>query len=116
MSARHKMATFYRGDEWEISGTLFDAEGKPQVLTGAQIEWALYNYAGVVAANASLSDDITVVAEDTGLIRIVVPDSKTNLAVGQYQDQLRVTIDGHPKTFWIGMIEVQFSPFEVTPP
>lgn len=117
MTTQHSKMFFVRGDKWEIAGALLNNAGAPLPL-GADpvIEWALYNAAGEVQFEASIGDGITVVDAEAGTITIeVTPEKSALVPVGQFQDQLRATINSVPQTMWLGEVEVMYSAFTDEP-
>jgi hypothetical protein len=105
MPTHHDPVVVVAGDDWEIPGALFDADGNPLDLTSAEFEWVLVDTGG---------NPITLVAEvevtdlADGAISISVPASDTNgLDPGFYTDALHVTFAaGGSSTVWHGQIIV----------
>jgi len=101
------------GDDWLIAGTMLDQNGNPEDLTGATLEWMLFDPDG----NPVLHDaqfNINVVPQQVGNISInVSSDVTASLEAGRYTDAIRVTQAGGTKSqMWTGNILVACNMFD----
>lgn len=107
MTTVHELHSFYSGDDWQINGTLFNAQGDPLDITNATIEWVLMNtLQQVVVPDTAIQ--LEVVDAVNGKISILIKSATTTgVAPGQYNDMLRVTIGTISDTMWTGGIAVK---------
>jgi hypothetical protein len=108
MTTTHASHTFYIGDDWEIEGTLFKADGTAYDLSVLDLQWELLR-----GSTVAIAYDLVVPAKKSplsaGKIEIVVPRLTTaTLARGKYVDRLRIrdTILDRVETMWTGEILV----------
>jgi hypothetical protein len=109
----HAAFTFYAGDDWEILATVFDENGAPFDLTGAEILWTLNDGTGTPVFQ---DGDVTISVVDaaTGTCSIVIPaDKSTAVAGGKYTDALRIITTDATSTLGVGAIYVTADPFAV---
>lgn len=109
---RHAPIEFPKGDTFSISASLFAQDGVPLNLTGAVIEWALFDASHVVVQTLTTSD-IDVGDDPTeGLIEIILSaELSSAIPAGNYIDQLRVTVGSVVTTMWEGAVRVVYSAF-----
>lgn len=113
MADKHDSEDVYRGDTWEIQGTLLGADNQPLNLAGAVIEWALLSEDHAkVAEGSTTAGQIVITNPAGGQCMITIPSATTDdVTPGRYLDQLRVTLAGIITTVWSGPIVVKDSPF-----
>lgn len=113
MATTHSTVRVIQGDTWKIHGTMLDAKGSVLDISGAIIEWKLYNSSNTVSlVKTSANSEIQIVDGANGKCDIIVSsDVSKNIPVGEYSDRLRVTLAGTVSTMWRGQIEVEYSPF-----
>lgn len=118
MAALHQPFVFYRGDTWQIVGTLHYADGGPFNLgAGAVVTWEMQDQTGAVVIEKLLSDGGIAITDPADmppnqcLITVTAAQSAV-IAIGKYRDQLRATDpSGVVSTQAVGEVEVRGSFF-----
>jgi hypothetical protein len=112
MSTPHFDIYWTAGDDWQIDATLLDETGAPFDLSGTpDIKWALVDAAGSRALDET-DATITVTDMAAGICRIEIPATATSpLVGGNYNDVIRIVIDGVTSTLSYGHIHVTADPW-----
>lgn len=89
-----------RGDTWQRTWVISDAEGSFVDFTGASARLHVRNHADVIVMQASTFDGRIVLQSSSGRIDLVVPKEATVIPVGKYLFDLEVTFsNGVRKTY-----------------
>jgi len=96
--------------DWEIDGTLLNADGNALDLSNATLQWTLIGPDGLPAL-ADGDATITVVDAAARTVTIAVHHAVTaRLECGRYMDALHVTIGDVVSPLWVGQILVAANP------
>jgi hypothetical protein len=112
MSTPHFDIYWTAGDDWQIDATLLDETGAPFDLSGTpDIKWALVDAAGARALDET-DAIISVTDVVAGTCRIQIPATATSpLAGGNYNDVIRIVVEGVTSTLSYGHIHVTADPW-----
>jgi len=107
-TAHHRIVSFYIGDDWVMTGTLFGNGSDNLDLTNAVIDWEMKDLNDAVILDKTKAT-ITVVDPVLGKIMITVDEATSaSVVAGAYRDVLRVTdASGFTDTLWVGSIVVK---------
>lgn len=111
MALTHEQFVFYSGDHWKLELSLHDDQGAALDLTGAQVEWTLYDAATgeVVITLTVVPGEISILDPPTdGKAQVIVAPARTStLAPGAYYDVTRAMLpSGFVSTQAVGTIMV----------
>lgn len=115
MATIHEILSFWRGDQWVISGVANDPNGNPLDLSqsGLVLRWMLTDMNGVPFDQCAFGSGVLVVNASSGQFQVIrTVDVTKNIPPGKYQDFLQ-SIDpvNGPAMQWSGLIQVLDSPF-----
>ena len=120
MTARHPDFVLFAGSTWQFDAALHDANCAALDLSGAAIEWRLYDSGGTprITAATPPGTGITITDAVGGLCKITVAPAQTApLAAGNYSDEIRCTLaTGFISVQSIGRITVAVAGAPAAPP
>jgi len=91
MTSENQNFEMYSGDTHHLDITVRDADGALMDLTGATIEWGLYDQDGTVLVSKSTGSGITLTDPVNGVFRVTISPADTESLGGIYRHEAQVT-------------------------